>query len=67
MPAKYIVKKVHDIIGCRCARRPCPVAQPPCARVLTDCLVAWRPHMRDFRERSEWWLGYLTQGPRGIA
>ena len=42
MPANYIVKKVHDIIGCRCARRPCPVAQPPCARVLTDCLVRVR-------------------------
>jgi len=32
MPANYIVNKVHDIIGCRCARRPCPVAQPLCAR-----------------------------------
>ena len=32
LPANYIVKKVHDIIGCRCARRPCPVAQPLCAR-----------------------------------
>jgi len=42
MPAKYIVKKVHDIIGCRCARRPCPVAQPPCARSLTDCCVRVR-------------------------
>ena len=31
MPANYIVKKVHDIIGCRCARRPCPIAQPLCA------------------------------------
>ena len=42
MPAKYIVKKVHDIIGCRCARRPCPVAQPPRARTLTDCCVRVR-------------------------
>ena len=42
MPSNYIVKKVHDIIGCRCARRPCPVAQPLCARVLTDCPVRVR-------------------------
>ena len=31
MPSTYIVNKVHDIIGCRCARRPCPIAQPLCA------------------------------------
>ena len=42
MPAKYIVKQVHDIIGCRFARRPCPVAQRPRARGLTDCCVRVR-------------------------
>ena len=27
MPANYILKKVHDIVGCRCARRcACPLA-----------------------------------------
>ena len=40
MPAKYILKKVHDIIGCRCARRACPLRSPPCrVNALTDCFV----------------------------
>ena len=33
-----------------------------------NCCHARCPHLRDFRERSEWWRGYLvTLGPRGIS
>ena len=55
MPAKYILKKVHDIVGCRCTRRACPVSQPPwCSRAdgLLLCACTGLRTSRSWTPRS---------------